>query len=495
MFRSIFGKLTTVFIAILLLGFSVTGIMLYYFLTDYVLDEKVELMEQSGETVVTFFEENLDEYNSFIFLFSIRLMLKAYRENYQQYIWIIDREGRIILTENADVQRAIPDKILKKMQLQAGYYYLPDKRQFEQIMTGDRDIIREEGFFYGLFELTKMPWMTVQLPLGYNDEVIAAVFVNTPIPEMQKARTSVFRFFIISVLFSAVISVVLVYIFSRRISKPLKQIRDAASVVASGEFQKKIDIDTDDEIGELARSFNQMVSDLENVEEMRRGFIANVSHELRTPVTSIKGFVEGILDGTVPEDKHREYLSVVKDETHRLSRLIDDLLHLARMEAGELELSLSYFDINELVRLCIIKLESLIVQKDIEVEADFMEEKTFVHADRDAIQRVVLNLLHNAVKFTPDNGSIKVFTGTMSRERITVSVQDNGVGIERGELNRIWDRFYKSDKSRGKDRSGTGLGLAIIRNLLSQHNQEIWVESKKGMGTRFTFTLSRSDRQ
>lgn len=492
MFNSIFSKLIAVFIVILLVGFSVTGLMLYYFLSDYVLEEKIELMQQSGETIATLLEGNIQNFDSLLFALSMRLVFKSYRENYQLYIWMVDREGRIIFTENVQTERAIPVEILKKMKMQAGYYYLPDKRQYEPIMSGNRDIVIEEGFFYGLFELTDVHWMTVQIPITYNDEVIAAVYVNTPIPEVQRARTSVFRFFFISIFVSIVISTVLVYIFSRRLSKPLKEMRDAAKVIAGGEFDKRIEIQSRDEIGELARSFNQMVTDLQNLEEMRKGFIANVSHELRTPMTTIQGFVEGILDGTIPEDKQRDYLCIVRDETHRLSRLVDDLLHLARMEAGELELTFKDFDINELIRLSIIKLERLIVQKEIEVEADFMEEKTIVHADADAIQRVLLNLLHNAVKFTPEKGKIKVFTGSMSRGRITVSVEDNGIGIDSSEIGMIWERFYKSDKSRSKDRTGTGLGLAIIKNIINWHDQEIWVESKQGQGTRFTFTLSKS---
>jgi signal transduction histidine kinase len=491
-FKSIFSKLIAVFIAILLVGFSVTGILLYYFLSDYVLEEKLELMEQSGRTVVTLLEGNIQNFDNLLFTLSMRIFFESYRENYQLYIWLVDREGRIILTENVQADRAIPGEILKKMKIQSGYYSLPDKRQYEQIMSGNRNILIEEGFFYGLFELTKVPWMTVQIPVSYNGEVIAAVYVNTPIPEVQKARTSVFRFFIISIFVSIVISTVLVYIFSRRLSKPLKQMRDAARVIAGGEFDKRINMESRDEIGELARSFNQMVTDLQNLEEMRKGFIANVSHELRTPMTTILGFVEGILDGTIQADKQGDYLTIVRDEIHRLSRLVDDLLHLARMEAGELQLALRDFDINELIRLSIIKLETLIVQKGIEVEADFMEEKTMVHADADAIQRVLLNLLHNAVKFTPEKGKIKVFIGSMSKGRITVSVEDNGFGIDSSEIGRIWERFYKSDKSRGKDRSGTGLGLAIIKNIINWHNQEIWVESKHGQGTRFTFTLNRS---
>ncbi len=240
-------------------------------------------------------------------------------------------------------------------------------------------------------------------------------------------------------------------------------------------------------------AFNQMALALQDIEEMRRVFIANVSHELRTPMTSIRGFVEGILDGTIPQEKHNQYLNIVKDETYRLNRLVNDLLDLAKIEAGEVELDITTLNINEMVRKCVIKLEALLIEKDLSVDADFEEEELLAKGDSDAIERVLYNLMHNAIKFTPPGGKIGVITRKL-KDRIEVTVRDNGIGIDPNELDHVWDRFYKSDKSRGRDKTGTGLGLAIVRNIINEHKQSISVRSEPGLGTAFTFTLARGDR-
>jgi signal transduction histidine kinase len=232
---------------------------------------------------------------------------------------------------------------------------------------------------------------------------------------------------------------------------------------------------------------------LQNIEEMRRGFVANVSHELRTPMTSIRGFVDGILDGTIPPEKQNQYLTIVKDETIRLNRLVNDLLDLARMEAGEVKLNISVFDINELVRKCVIKLESLLLEKGLTVDANFEEEDLPVKADSDSIERVIYNLMHNAIKFTPENGEIRVKT-YVEKDKAIISVEDTGKGIAESEIPYIFERFYKTDKSRSADRTGVGLGLAIVRNIIVSHNETIKVESEEGHGTRFIFTLRSSSK-
>jgi len=234
-----------------------------------------------------------------------------------------------------------------------------------------------------------------------------------------------------------------------------------------------------------------MAFELEHLEEMRRGFIANVSHELRTPMTSIRGFIEGILDGTIPPEKQKDYLEIVRDETLRLNRLVNDLLDLAKMQSGDLKLTFKSFNVNEMVRRSIIKLENQIVEKNLEIHADFETEDMMAYADPDAIERVMMNLLHNAVKFTGENGRINIRI-YRQKDKIYVSVQDNGIGIGKEEIDHIWERFYKSDKSRGMDKTGTGLGLAIVKNIINEHKQDIWVESELGKGTKFTFTLEKS---
>jgi signal transduction histidine kinase len=315
--------------------------------------------------------------------------------------------------------------------------------------------------------------------------------MHTPVREVSAARGKVLKYFLVSVGIAIVVAVLLIYIISLRLSRPLKQIRYAAARISNGEFEKRVSIKSRDEVGELAKAFNHMASALENIEKMRRGFVANVSHELRTPMTSIRGFIEGILDGTIPPEKHRHYLTIVRDETNRLNRLVNDLLDLAKMESGEMKLSFAEFDINELIRKCVIKLETLLLERDLTIDADFEEEDLMVNGDRDAIERVVYNLLHNAIKFTPSGGKIYIVTSS-TRDVAEVTIRDTGIGIEESELEMIWDRFYKSDESRGRDKTGTGLGLAIVRNIINEHGQSIRVSSKLGEGTAFTFTVAKA---
>lgn len=487
MFKTIFSKLLVIFISILLLSFSITGGMLFVFLRNFVMAEKVDMLTTNANTINRFLSENLTNLNNPLTNIYFINMLRISSVNTKSMIWIVDSNGNILQEEPR-----VPDVVRQKLE---GRVRLPDERQYRKVMLG-QDPVRETGDFYGLFSGMGISWLTIEKPIKYMDSsnhevILGAVYFHTSLPEIQKDTASLFKLFVVPVVISVLIAIVLTYIFSLRMSRPLKEINNAARIIAGGEFQKRLNINSKDEIGELAQTFNHMVSALQNLEEMRRGFIANVSHELRTPMTSIRGFIEGILDGTVPPEKHKEYLGIVRDETNRLNRLVNDLLDLARMEAGEMTLHFKDFDINELVRRCIIKLENLIVQKGIEVEADFEEDGMPVSADTDAIERVVINLLHNAIKFTPENGKINLKTFGM-RDKIFVSVKDNGVGIEQEEVGLIWDRFYKSDKSRSRDKSGTGLGLAIVRNIINEHRQEIWVESEPGKGTQFTFTLSRA---
>ena len=279
-----------------------------------------------------------------------------------------------------------------------------------------------------------------------------------------------------------------VAVLTKRITKPLNQMKKVARRVASGEFSERVNVRGKDEIAELSASFNNMIVALENLESMRRDFIGNVSHELRTPLTTIKGFTEGILDGVIPPEKQGSYLAIVLDETRRMQKLVNDLLSLAKMQAGEVTLNMTDFDINELIRRSVISLQHIFIEKNLEFQADFESERMFVNADSDAIQRVIINLLHNAVKFTPENGEIRVrtYTERTERDKVYISVEDNGKGIPKAELPYIFERFYKTDKSRSADRSGVGLGLAIARNIIVAHNEIIKVESEEGHGSVFT---------
>lgn len=492
--NTIFKKLVTIFIGLLVLSYIVTGGFLYYFLNDYALEEKVNTLQNTAENVKSMFSLYLENQDSILMRKIFEDYLNQASAASRSTIWIVNKDGYIAFCQPKEVQG-----VLKEYTDETNYPKLPDPKQYNDIMSNGSSTLQKTGDFFGFFKNEAFKelgssWLTVQVPFQMimpssgKQETIAAIYLHTATPEIQKLRTSVFKFFMLSGGVAIFLAIVLVYVFSLRFTRPLKQINNAAKIIAGGEFRNRLSVKSDDEIGQLAESFNQMVEDLQKLEELRRGFIANVSHDLRTPMTSIRGFIEGILDGTIPPEKQRDYLVIVRDETNRLNRLVNDLLDLAKMEAGEIKLSIKPFDINELMRLCVIKNETLITSKNLEIEADFENENTFVLGDRDSIERVIINLLHNAVKFSNNKGKIILET-VKNKDKILISVKDQGIGIDENEKKRIWDRFYKSDKSRGMDKTGTGLGLAIVKNIINEHKQEVWVESEFGAGTKFIFTL------
>ncbi|HOQ06911.1 MAG TPA: ATP-binding protein [Clostridiales bacterium] len=500
MFKSIFSKLIAIFLLILAVAFAVTGMMMNIFLYDYVTDEKAATLEEAGNWVnnVFRFYINLIDLSDYSSLAYAEMLLNDTLVNYgkytSSYIWIVNQDG-YLYRSNWDM----PASIAKKYIDDTGYIRINDPRNFSKL-TESPATVREVGDFNGFFKdpyFSKMGdvWLTVARSFKYEfpggNSMMIVIYLHTPVQEVSAARRKVLKYFLTSGGIAIAVSVVMIYIFSLRLSRPLKQLKYAAARISNGEFEKRVNIKSRDEIGELARAFNQMASALENIEKMRRGFVANVSHELRTPMTSIRGFIEGILDGTIPPEKHDHYLTIVRDETNRLNRLVTDLLDLAKMESGEMKLNITDFDINELIRKCVIKLETLILEKDLNVDADFEEEDLMVSGDPDAIERVVYNLMHNAIKFTPAGGKISIITKSM-KDTAEITIRDTGIGIDESELGMIWDRFYKSDKSRSRDKTGTGLGLAIVRNIINEHGQRISVQSKLGEGTAFTFTLAKA---
>lgn len=273
--------------------------------------------------------------------------------------------------------------------------------------------------------------------------------------------------------------------------EPIEEINNAAKRLAKGNVQERVKVVGKNEIGELAQSFNRMAQSIEESDNIKKEFISNVSHELRSPITSIKGFIGGILDGVIPRDKENYYLKIVYDEIDRLARLVNDLLDISAMESGKFNLHISEFDINQTVSLCILNLESKIQTKGLNVKATFHEKRCFAIGDRDRILQVITNLLENAIKYSEDNGQIEVNISTKG-EKIFVSIFNSGDILSENDLNHIWDRFYKSDKSR-TNKISTGLGLPIVRLILSQHNQDIWVENVENKGVRFIFTLQRNN--
>ena len=326
-------------------------------------------------------------------------------------------------------------------------------------------------------------------PMYSNGEIEGSIIM---IPNSAYAGKNIMWMIWISIVVAMIISGLIINYFANRlVVKPLEEINNAAKRLTQGNVNERVDVRSNDEIGQLAESFNSMAESLEKVDNTRKEFISNVSHELRSPITSIKGFVGGILDGVIPKDKETYYFKIVYEEINRLARLVNDLLDISAMEAGKFNLQKIDFDINGVISLCILNLEGKIKSKGLDVRAVFEEKRNYVIADRDRIIQVLTNLLENAIKYSNDKGQIEVTTYTKG-EKIYISIFNSGENISKEDLNNIWDRFYKSDKSR-TNKVSTGLGLPIVRLILSQHNEDVWVENIDGKGVKFTFSLKRAD--
>ncbi len=279
------------------------------------------------------------------------------------------------------------------------------------------------------------------------------------------------------------------YIITERLVRPLRIITDAAKSYGKGDFSQRIPVEGNDEVSELAESLNNMADSLDSLEKMRNSFLANVSHDLRTPMTTISGFIDGITSGAIPPEKHEYYLSVISAEVHRLSRLVTQLLDISRLESGERKFNFKSFNIAEMARIILISFEQRIDGKHLDVSFETESDEIYVNADEDAIYQVVYNLCHNAIKFSKDGGRFIIRIGHNSDKKVQVSVFDEGQGIPQEERKMVFDRFFKTDKSRGLDKNGVGLGLYICKTIIDAHDEKIWVESENDESCEFFFTL------
>ncbi len=315
-----------------------------------------------------------------------------------------------------------------------------------------------------------------------------AVFVYFPNVSESGLLTSLVRTIVLSTLWVLIAVLIAIFFVSERTIGPIKTISRAAKQFAAGDMDVRVPAAGRDEIGELAAAFNSMADSLSNLEKVRRTFLGNLSHDLRTPMTTISGFVDGILDGTIPKEKEEHYLQIVSSETKRLSRLVSALLDLSRLQAGERKFTFSDFDICEMAREIIISFEQQIEAKRLDVEFFSDESSMKACADKDAIYQVLYNVCDNAVKFSDEGGKlcVRVF---MRDKKIHVSVYNEGVGIPPEDLPFVFDRFYKGDKSRSLDKTGVGLGMFISRSVMEAHGETITVKSEYGKFCEFEFTV------
>ena len=314
----------------------------------------------------------------------------------------------------------------------------------------------------------------------YNANEINALAMNT------------IRTIILASLWVMIAALIAVYFVTEHIVAPLRQMNSATKKFAAGKFDTRLPVIGTDEIAELSTSFNKMAESLANIEYTRSSFLANVSHDLRTPMTTISGFIDGILDGAIPPEKHNHYLELVANEVRRLSRLVSQLLDISRIESGNRKFEKTNFDICEMARIILLSFESKIDQKQLDVQFSTTSDHLFVLSDKDAINQVLYNICDNAVKFSRQGAKFIIDIKELY-DKVSISVYNEGDGIAKEDLPNVFDRFYKSDKSRGLDKKGVGLGLYIAKTIIDNLGGEIHVNSEQGKFCCFNIVLEKSE--
>ncbi|MEE8827016.1 MAG: HAMP domain-containing sensor histidine kinase [Eubacteriales bacterium] len=340
--------------------------------------------------------------------------------------------------------------------------------------------------FYGQYSYD---CLNVMIPITYHLNTYGYIAASLPYSEIQNEADRLLDPFYVVFAANFALSLLILAFFSAAVYHPLQEIKEGAREFASGNLTHRIRIHSRDEMGEIADSMNFMADELKKNADYQKKFISNVSHDFRTPLTSIKGFTEAMSDGTIPPDMHGHYLSIIAGETDKLDKLTREVLTLNAMDQAKFALNIQDFDINDLMRQTASLFESVCRKKKISINAVMLGDRLMVSADREKIGQVIYNLLDNAVKFSDKNTTITMETSER-HGKCYVSIKDEGCGIPRECLPKIWDRFYKADSSRGRDRTGTGLGLSIVKEIISAHEQNISVMSTEGVGTEFVFSLA-----
>jgi len=388
---------------------------------------------------------------------------------------ICDRDGVLVLCSDAPLGCEHQGMVLQ------------NEAFLQQVL--DTGFVTSTGMIPGLYEDARY---VVSVPIrDLFEQTVGIVIVSTPMTQTRAILDRMSDIYLFVSLLVVLAAGVLLTIFARQQAHPLREMAKAARAFGHGQLQSRVQVDrsSPEEVQELALAFNNMASSLQKSEYQRQEFVANVSHELKTPMTTISGMVDGMLDGTIPPEKHRQYMQIVSDETKRLSRLVRSMLDISRLQdqGGIPDSQKTRFDLGECCGQVLITFEQKILAKDLNVQVDLPEHPVFTLANQDYITQVIYNLLDNGVKFCPVGGELGLRV-RLGSDKAYVTVSNDGNTIPPEELPLVFDRFHKIDKSRSQNRDGWGLGLYIVKTIVCSHGENISVSSQNGK-TEFTFTL------
>ena len=402
-------------------------------------------------------------------LSDVRTQLYGVRDYTDATVWFVATDGMLITSAVTDQQPSAPVKI----------------EQFNPAENAGATY--SIGTYHDYFT---EDMITVITPVTSDFHTNGYLLLHKPYAHLEQERDALLLPIYITIAVIFVLSFSILIAFQFFVYKPLRKITEAAQQYALGNLEYEIAVSSEDEIGYLSASLNYMSTQLKDMDDYQKKFIGNVSHDFRSPLTSIKGYLEAMADGTIPIEMQERYFKILLFETERLTDLTADLLTLNEFDTKNLLLDYSSFNIHDIIERTATSFEGICTQKHIFLRLFFAADTLLVRADERKIQRVLYNLLENAIKFSSNDSEILIET----RERngkIYVSVKDHGIGIPKKSIPKIWDRFYKTDLSRGKDKKGTGLGLSIVKEIMQAHNENINVVSTEGVGTEFTFSLTK----
>ena len=493
MFKSTFSKYLVAFIAIIIISFLMLSGIITSMIRSYATEEKENQLTKTTKSIVAHLEEKQIEQLSVY----IDTNLPSYvitpliNRDEELNILIIDNNGVILLStigapvgDVNDIRRPVTGDNLGKISLDL--FLRTETDSGEEFMM-------HRGTLNGLLSEASI---VCAKEVFTNSEVRGYVVTLYSTAKEDDLIGITRRTVINSSAWVMLAAVIAIYFITERIIRPLKNMKDAAKRFGKGDFSTRVAVYGNDEVAALGKAFNNMADSLENLEKMRSSFLASVSHDLRTPMTTISGFIDGIMSGAIPQDKQEYYLQIISSEVHRLSRLVSQLLDISRLESGDRKMNFTNFDVVEVARIVLISFEQKIEDKKLDVsfvadDEDGME----VYADKDAIHQVLYNLCHNAIKFSREGGKLEIKISNHDSKTLEISVYDEGQSISREESQHIFERFYKTDQSRGLDKSGVGLGLYICKTIIDAHEEKISVESVENQSCKFIFTLKKAKNQ
>ena len=468
-FQGLYWQQMFITTGMVLLTLALLGAAFFSLSYNYARGERNQELQEKAHVVAVYSRDFLDETQPLGSKDVLRLTGFAASVSDVNFL-ICATDGTVLLStdESLDGEAALPESVMSTLFREGDFAKKTD---------------------LGLYERSRF---VVGVPVLGKDGATAlgAVFAVASTTSMDTMWQAFLGLFLMTAMVVLMIAFAVCSVTTMRQIKPIREMAQATRLYAEGDFDVRMkDYGRSDEIGELAASFNRMAETLQQTERKRRDFIANISHELKTPMTTIAGYTDGILDGTIPPESEKQYLQIISDESRRLSRLVRRMLDVSQLQAMDPLKSGSRFDVCESMRRVLISMEKKITDRHLDVEADIPEEPILVRGDNDMITQVIYNLLENAAKFARTGTALYLGVTTAADGKAYVTVRNLGDTIPADELPKLFERFHKSDKSRSEDKDGVGLGLYIVKTILEQHKEQIQVTSENGV-TTFRFSLS-----